>query len=147
MTGLPFVMSAPSGTGKTTLCRALVERDENLRFSTSHTTRDRRSGEMNGVDYYFVEEREFMQLEKQGAFLEWASYGAHLYGTSRDSILTPISSGFDLLLEIEVIGAGLIRKSDVEAKFIFLLPPNMGVLESLAERFGSGLRTVFLKAR
>jgi guanylate kinase len=129
MSGVPFVISAPSGTGKTTVCRALVDRDENLHFSTSHTTRARRPGEKHGEDYYFVDEREFEELKERGEFLEWARYGANLYGTSRSSLNGPISEGFDLLLEIEVVGAEQIHDSGVEARFIFLLPPTLQELE------------------
>ncbi len=129
MSGIPFVISAPSGTGKTTVCRALVERDQNLRFSTSHTTRARRPQETDGEDYHFVDEREFEDLVAEGAFLEWARYGSELYGTSRTSLCGPIAKGLDLLLEIEVLGAELIRASDVDARFIFLLPPDLQVLE------------------
>ena len=147
MSGVPFVISAPSGTGKTSVCRALVEQDDNLRFSTSHTTRKRRPQETEGEDYYFVDEQEFTAMVNEGEFLEWAKYGKNHYGTSRKSLEGPISKGFDLLLEIEVVGAGLIRtNSDVGAKFIFLLPPDMAELEKRLRGRGTDSDEV-IKAR
>ncbi|HXV35961.1 MAG TPA: guanylate kinase, partial [Myxococcota bacterium] len=76
--GIPFVVAAPSGTGKTTVCRLVVERDERISFSVSHTTRTRRESERDGRDYHFVDEREFRKMVDDGAFLEWASYNANL---------------------------------------------------------------------
>lgn len=129
MSGLTFVISAPSGTGKTTVCGMLLAQDSNLRFSVSHTTRRPREGEPDGEAYHFVSEGEFRRLISEGAFLEHARYTGNLYGTSYRSIEDSLAMGFDILLEIEVQGAGLIRKSDFDASFIFLLPPSMSVLE------------------
>jgi guanylate kinase len=127
--GTPFVVAAPSGTGKTTVCRAVVQRDPAVRFSVSHTTRKPRTGERDGVDYHFVSTDEFRQKVDAGDFLEHAEYAAHLYGTSWEALEAPLAQGADLLLEIEVQGAAQVKERLAEAGFIFLLPPSMRVLE------------------
>lgn len=127
--GKPFVIAAPSGTGKTTVCRAVVERDAAIRFSVSHTTRKPRAGEREGVDYYFVSTQEFRRKVEAGDFLEHAEYAAHLYGSSWEALERPLAAGADLLLEIEVRGAAQVKERLGEAGFIFLLPPSMRVLE------------------
>lgn len=129
MSGITFVISAPSGTGKTTVCGKLLGQDKKLRFSVSHTTREPRESEVDGGDYHFVDQSEFKRLIDEDAFLEWAHYTGNLYGTSFQSIRASLDAGFDVLLEIEVQGANLIRESSFEAIFIFLLPPSMEVLE------------------
>jgi guanylate kinase len=127
--GIPFVVSAPSGTGKTTVCRALVERDPMLRFSVSHTTRRPRPGERDGVEYFFVDRARFRELVAAGFFLEHAEYAGNLYGTSHAAIDGPLAEGFDLLLEIEVQGAAQIRERRPDARFVFLLPPSREEVE------------------
>jgi guanylate kinase len=127
--GIPFVVAAPSGTGKTTVCLELRERDPRLMFSVSHTTRPQRSGEKNGEHYHFVSDVEFRRLVDADAFLEWAFYNGKRYGTSWKSIEAPLSEGRDVLLEIEVQGARQVRKRLPEAKLIFLLPPSKQALE------------------
>ncbi len=129
MKGKTFVISAPSGTGKTTVCKNLLARDDNLRFSVSHTTRKPRTGETNQVDYHFVDEAEFKRLVDQGAFLESALYAGNLYGTSFLAIQKSLEAGRDIMLEIEVQGAQLIREREFAAVFIFLLPPTVETLE------------------
>jgi len=126
--GVPFVVAAPSGTGKTTVCLALRERDPKLRLSVSHTTRAPRPGERDGSDYHFVSEAEFQRLVEAGAFLEWAVYNGHRYGTSWKAIEGPLADGCDVLLEIEVQGARQVRQRLSDARLIFLLPPSMRVL-------------------
>lgn len=127
----PVVVAAPSGTGKTTVCRQVVERDGGIVFSVSHTTRPRRPAERDGVDYHFVDESEFRRLAQSGAFLEWAVYNGNHYGTSFSSIDAPLADGLDVLLEIEVQGARQVRERRPDACFIFLLPPSF---ETLRER-------------
>lgn len=127
--GIPFVVSAPSGTGKTTVCRALVAGDAELEFSISHTTRPRRSGERDGVHYYFVDRAAFLERVRHGGFLEHAEYAGNLYGTSFEAIDKPLAAGRDLLLEVDVQGALQLRQRRQDARFVFLLPPSRAELE------------------
>jgi guanylate kinase len=127
--GIPFVVAAPSGTGKTTVCHRLAAGDPRIVFSVSHTTRARRAGEVDGEDYHFVSADGFRRLVESGAFLEWAEYNGNHYGTSWGAIDAPLAEGRDVLLEIEVQGARQIREHRDDARFIFLLPPSMEVLE------------------
>lgn len=126
--GRPFVVAAPSGTGKTTVCRALLERDSRLRFSVSHTTRRPRAQESDGLDYHFVSTEEFHELVKADSFLEYAEYGDNLYGTSWEALEGPLAEGWDLIVEIEVKGARQFRERRRDACLIFLLPPDMATL-------------------
>ena len=128
--GIPFVVAAPSGTGKTTVCRRLVAEDDQLEFSVSHTTRPARQGETDGVDYCFVLRQDFEALRAEGAFLESAEYNGNLYGTSWDTLRKLREDGHDVLLEIEVQGARQVRAGEPDARFIFLLPPSMKELEA-----------------
>jgi guanylate kinase len=128
--GIPFVIAAPSGTGKTTVCRRVVEHDERVVFSVSHTTRPKRAGEREGVDYHFTAPAEFERMVAAGAFLESAVYNGNHYGTSWSAIDAPLSKGLDVLLEIEVQGARQVRERRDDARFIFLLPPSMKSLEA-----------------
>lgn len=128
--GHVFVIAAPSGTGKTTLCRLLLQRDPRLTLSVSHTTRPMRKGEVDGRDYHFVpSKKEFRKLTDEGAFLEHAEYNNNLYGTSWAAIEAPLDSGDDVLLEIEVQGAEQVKKKRPDACLVFLLPPSLAVLE------------------
>lgn len=127
-TGFPVVVAAPSGTGKTTVCRRVVESDPLIEFSISHTTRKPRAGERDGVDYHFVEEAEFDALVAQDYFLEWAVYNGARYGTSWQAIEAPLARGRDVLLEIEVQGARQVRARRSDARLVFLLPPSFEVL-------------------
>lgn len=135
--GIPFVVSAPSGTGKTTVCQALVASDPGLRFSVSHTTRTPRPGEREGVHYHFVPRARFAELAAAGAFLEHAEYAGNFYGTSFAAIDGPLAEGVDLLLEIEVQGARQVRDRRPDARFVFLLPPSLGALEARLRGRGS----------
>jgi guanylate kinase len=128
--GFPVVVAAPSGTGKTTVCRQVVSRDPKIEFSVSHTTRTRREGERDGVDYHFVDQAEFMREAESDGFLEWAVYNDHRYGTSWRAIEAPLAEGRDVLLEIEVQGARQVRERRPDARFIFLLPPSFETLRA-----------------
>lgn len=127
--GHVFVIAAPSGTGKTTLCRRILELDPELRLSTSHTTRKPRNGEQDGVHYHFVSESTFRELVQAGRFLEHAEYGGNIYGTSWAAIEEPRAAGHDVVLEIEVQGAAQVKERIADACLIFLLPPSLAVLE------------------
>lgn len=128
--GHVFVIAAPSGTGKTTLCRRILEEDAGLTLSVSHTTRSPRTGEADGVDYHFVDEEAFLALVRDDGFLEHAEYNGNLYGTSWRAIEATLDEGRDVVLEIEVQGAEQVRERMPAATLIFLLPPNLGVLEA-----------------
>ena len=127
--GIPFVVAAPSGTGKTTVCRRVVERDPQVEFSVSHTTRAPRPGEVDGVAYHFVTRADFDCLVEQKKLLEWAEYHGHHYGTSWAALEGPLSKGRDVLLEIEIQGARQVRARRPDARLIFLLSPSLEVLE------------------
>jgi guanylate kinase len=123
------VVSGPSGTGKTTVCRALVARDPEIMFSVSHTTRTPRPRERDGIDYFFVSRGAFEEMVAKGAFLEHAEYRGNLYGTSWAAIENPLARGRDLLLEIDTVGARQVRARLPVARLIFLLPPSLTILE------------------
>ncbi len=135
--GIPFVISGPSGAGKTSILKRVLECDPDVRFSVSHTTRAPRAGEKDGKDYFFVDEKQFRQLIDQDAFLEWADYQGNLYGTSREAVAGPTHEGFDLILEVEVQGARQLRERGQGAVFVFLIPPSMEVLEQRLRGRGS----------
>lgn len=128
-TGHVFVVAAPSGTGKTTLCRRILEEDPGLELSVSHTTRTPREGEVDGTHYHFVDAKAFRTLVDENKFLEHADYGGNTYGTSWAAIEAPLASGRDVVLEIEVQGAEQVRNRMPEACLVFLLPPSLAILE------------------
>ena len=128
MTGCLFIISAPSGTGKTSLVRALLQSDLNLSLSISHTTRPPRSGEVNGRDYHFVDEETFRQMLRNGEFVESAEVYGNLYGTSQKWIDSAIASGQDILLEIDCQGAKQIQQILPGSIGIFILPPSANTL-------------------
>ena len=128
--GIPFVVSGPSGVGKSTIVRRVLDADPLVRFSISHTTRSPRAGEKNGVDYFFVDETEFRRLIAQGAFLEYAVYQNHFYGTSRAAVDAPTDLGFDLILEVEMQGAEQLQVRLPDAVRVFIEPPSLAVLET-----------------
>lgn len=130
-TGKLFIITAPSGAGKTTLVHELVELDKNLCVSISHTTRPARPGEENGVNYYFIEKTEFMARLSDGEFLESAEVYDYHYGTSQHWVTQQLNNGIDVILEIDWQGAQQIRNLYPETCSIFILPPS---LESLTER-------------
>ncbi|OGW37602.1 MAG: guanylate kinase [Nitrospirae bacterium GWD2_57_9] len=128
--GLLFVVSAPSGAGKTTLCRALTDDLENLRHSISYTTRSPRPGETDGRDYYYVTTERFQEMIKAGDFAEWAQVHSNFYGTSRRVLDGMRNEGIDVILDIDTQGAKQIReKYDGKAVFIFIMPPSLEILE------------------
>ncbi len=127
--GRLFVISAPSGAGKTTLVRRLVEQRPDLRFSVSYTTRPKRAREVEGEDYFFVSQEEFMRLRDSGELLEHATVFGNSYGTSRKQVLGLLESGKDVLLEIDWQGAAQVRANMPECTSIFILPPSIPELE------------------
>lgn len=132
--GMLFVVSAASGAGKTSLVKVLVGSMSNIKMSTSHTTREKRSKEQDGVDYHFVSQDEFKQLIKKEAFIEYAEVFGNYYGTTKQSVIAMLNQGIDVILEIDWQGAKQVRQSFPESQSIFILPPSVQVLE---ERLGT----------
>jgi guanylate kinase len=128
--GILFIISAPSGTGKTTLCKQLTTNLPGLWHSISYTTRKPRSGEEHGRDYYFIKERTFQEMIERNDFVEWAHVYGHLYGTPWKSLTEKIDQGVDVLLDIDVQGAMQVKKRFEDSVSIFILPPSMTVLRS-----------------
>ena len=143
--GTAFVISGPSGVGKSSLLKRVLERDPELRFSVSHTTRPPRAGEEDGRDYFFVDEARFRALVDEGGFLEWAEYQGNLYGTSFEAVREPTEAGHDLILEVEVQGARQLRERLPGAVFVFIVPPSMEVLEQRLRGRGSDAEAVVQK--
>ncbi len=127
--GIIYVVSAPSGTGKTTICRMVLEEVDNIRFSVSYTTRSKRKGEVDGVDYYFVSRERFKELIEQDHFVEWAEVYGNYYGTPWSELKKAEEEGYDLLLEIDVQGGARIKEAFPDAVMIFLVPPSLEELE------------------
>jgi guanylate kinase len=127
--GRLFVIAAPSGAGKTSLVRALMERETGLRFSISYTTRRQRPNEVHGRDYFFVSKDEFERMVDAGAFLEHARVFDNFYGTARRQVEDSLTAGQDLILEIDWQGAAQIRRAMPESISIFILPPSRDELE------------------
>jgi len=126
--GIVFVLSAPSGTGKTTLTHRLLRRVPGIRFSVSCTTRAPRPGERNGVDYHFVSPGRFADLRRKGEFLEWAEVDGAAYGTSRRRLKRHLERGEDVLLDIDTQGAAQVRRRIPGSVLVFLLPPGPATL-------------------
>ncbi|MDI6728585.1 MAG: guanylate kinase [Thermodesulfovibrionales bacterium] len=126
--GSLFVISAPSGAGKTTLCQKLREVIPDIKFSVSYTTRKPRPGEIDGIHYTFVDEDEFRAMIADGEFVEWAQVHGNFYGTSKKRIEDMINEGFDVVLDIDVQGGRQIREHFPDSVLIFVLPPSMDEL-------------------
>lgn len=131
MKGQLFIISAPSGAGKSSLVKALLDSVEMLTVSTSHTTRQQRPGEVDGVDYHFIDSTQFLHMVEHGEFLEHAEVFDNFYGTAQKSIETQLAEGLDVILEIDWQGARQVRKLMPDAISIFILPPSN---EALRER-------------
>lgn len=130
MTGHLYIVTAPSGAGKTTLVNLLLERDPGIRVSISHTTRAPRPGERDGVDYHFIGTRQFIEKVNNEEFLEWAEVHGNYYGTARRSAEEALSAGQDIVLEIDWQGARQVRHHFPNAVGVFILPPSLSTLES-----------------
>ncbi|HEY5581554.1 MAG TPA: guanylate kinase [Rhodoferax sp.] len=131
-----FVVAAPSGAGKSSLVKALLELDSHVQLSVSHTTRAPRGQEKHGREYFFVSEQEFDAMVKADAFVEWASVHQHRYGTSKRAIEERMAQGADVVLEIDYQGALQIKKLFANAISIFILPPSWDELRARLERRG-----------
>jgi guanylate kinase len=125
-----FIISAPSGTGKTTILKRVLGVMERVVFSVSHTTRPSRKGEREGVDYHFVDRETFRDMQQQNIFLEWAEVHGNLYGTSSRVVADATGQGLDIILDIDVQGAcHVFEKQGVKGTFVFIAPPSLRVLE------------------
>ncbi|MFS0751902.1 MULTISPECIES: guanylate kinase [Oceanobacillus] len=128
--GILFILSGPSGVGKGTVRKKLFEEETDLQYSISMTTRDRRPGEVDGVDYFYKTKEEFEQLIKDGQLLEYAQYVNNYYGTPRNYVEETLEKGQDVFLEIEVQGALQVKENFPEGVFIFLFPPSLDELKN-----------------
>lgn len=131
-----FVVAAPSGAGKSSLVKALLELDSHLAVSVSHTTRAPRGQEQHGREYWFVDEPEFRAMVERGEFFEWAQVHGRLYGTSRKAIQERLARGEDVVLEIDWQGAQQIKRLFPQTVTIFILPPSWAELEQRLKRRG-----------
>jgi guanylate kinase len=132
--GSLFIVSAPSGAGKTTIVRRMIEATPGVGISRSYTSRPIRAGERDGVDYNFVSEARFIELREAATFMEWAEVFGDLYGTGRPDTEARLASGEDLVLVIDVQGARKVRAAGIESVGVFLMPPSFGHLEQRLRR-------------
>lgn len=135
--GMLLVLSGPSGTGKGTLCNLLLNRVENLFLSVSATTRPPRNGEVDGVDYLFLDKGDFESRIAKGEFLEWAKVYNNYYGTPKEIAKKMMNEGKDVILEIDVQGAAQVKKNCPEGVFVFILPPSFEELKKRITKRGT----------
>jgi guanylate kinase len=146
--GQIFVITAPSGTGKTTIIRAAREKLSGIGYCVSHTTRKPRDGETEGTHYHFVTRKDFEKMIDEHQFVEWAHVYGHLYGTSYSSMESELPSGEDLLLDLDIQGTEAIKRYFPESLSIFILPPSMEILEQrLRGRATNGREDVDLRMK
>ncbi|SHE56909.1 guanylate kinase [Thermoanaerobacter uzonensis DSM 18761] len=143
--GLLIVLSGPSGAGKGTICKALMEKEKDLKLSISATTRQPRSGEIEGKNYFFKSEEEFEKMIENDSFLEWAKVYDHYYGTPKDFVLKNLEEGNDVVLEIDIQGALKIKEKFPEGVFIFILPPSMEELKNRIKKRGTETEEEIIK--
>ena len=134
--GSLFIISAPSGAGKSSLVKALLAADQQVALSISHTTRAPRGQEQHGREYFFTSDAEFDALIQQNALLEWAAVHGQRYGTSKQAVTQQLASGQDVILEIDYQGAFQVQQQLPQAQLIFILPPSMNELRARIERRG-----------
>ena len=126
--GVLYVVSSPSGGGKGTLIRRMLDVVPDLSYSVSYTTRAPRNGEVNGREYFFVDREQFHAMIAAGAFLEWANVHSNLYGTAKDQVISETTAGHDIVLEVDVQGAESVRRLGLDSVSIFILPPSLDTL-------------------
>jgi guanylate kinase len=143
--GLLIVISGPSGAGKGTLCKALLEQNNNIKYSVSCTTRKPRQGEVDGVNYFFVTRERFEELIEKDEFLEYANVYDNYYGTPRSYVEKILNEGDDVILEIDIQGALKVKESFKEGVFIFIMPPSMEELKNRIKKRGSETEESLLK--
>ena len=142
MSGILYIVSAPSGAGKTSLVREVIKQVEGVSLSISHTTRTSREGETDGIDYHFVETETFTEMLSRTEFLEHAQVFGNYYGTSETWVKDQLKSGLDVILEIDWQGAEQVRRLMPEASSIFILPPSREILEQRLRNRGSDTEEV-----
>lgn len=130
MKGRLFIISGCSGVGKGTLLKMFLEKNPSVKLSISATTRTPRAGEQDGVNYFFISKEDFKKSVDNNEFLEWAEFSGNFYGTKKSFVEKTLNSGTDLILEIEVQGAGQVKEKMPEAKTIFIMPPSVKELEA-----------------
>ena len=141
-------MSAPSGAGKTSLIKALMEQEQRVEVSVSHTTRPQRPGEVEGVNYFFISTETFHEMREAGAFFESAEVFGHFYGTSLTQLEARLSDGADVILEIDWQGAQQVRKLLPDSAWLFILPPSLEALKSRLQARGQDAEdTIDLRMR
>ena len=146
--GQLLIVSAPSGAGKTSLIKALMEQDQRVEVSVSHTTRPQRPGEVEGVNYFFISTETFHEMREAGAFFEFAEVFGHFYGTSLTQLEARLSDGADVILEIDWQGAQQVRKLLPDSAWLFILPPSLEALKSRLQARGQDAEdTIDLRMR
>lgn len=135
--GLLVVISGPSGSGKGTICKKLIEEIENISVSVSATTRKPRVGEIDGINYFFIDEKDFLNKINTDEFLEYASVYGNYYGTPKKTVLNQLENGKDIILEIDIQGALKVKENYPKGVFIFILPPSLEELKNRIEGRGT----------
>lgn len=143
--GLLVVISGPSGAGKGTICMQLLMEMSFLKVSVSATTRKPREGEKDGIDYFFIEEEEFLKRVKNNEFLEYAKVYGNYYGTPKEEVFKQLKAGKDIILEIDIQGALQVKKNYPMGVFIFILPPSLTELKNRIEGRGTDSKEVILR--
>lgn len=143
--GLLIVISGPSGAGKGTLCKALLERNNNLNISVSMTTRSPRAGEQDGINYFFTDREKFQEMINNNEFLEYACVYDNYYGTPRYYVEDMVEEGKDVILEIDIQGALKVKEVYEEGVFIFIVPPSMEELQNRIKKRGSETEESLIK--
>lgn len=136
MKGNLIVVSGPSGVGKDTICNELINKNKNIVYSVSMTTREKRNGEVDGINYYFVDEETFNRNINDGNFIEYAKVYDKYYGTPKDKVIESLNNGKDVLLVLDIVGALNIKKEYPNGIFIFIMPPDMKTLLNRVKQRG-----------
>jgi len=143
--GKLFIISGPSGAGKTTLCREALKRFKGITYSISYTTRKPRNGEQDGIDYHFITKKEFKRKIESNKWVEWAEVYGNFYGTSAEFLDTCLASGKHILLDIDIQGTIQIKKQYPDSVTIFIMPPSLETLRTRLESRGTDTRQVIEK--